>query len=68
MPVTLDSGSNLNLFGYTLARSLGIPLIAGLKPITGHGIGGSVDNYAAILPEMQIGSIQFRPDDGADRS
>jgi hypothetical protein len=59
VPVTLDSGSNLNLFGYTLARSLGIPLIAGLKPITGHGIGGSVDNYAAILPEMQIGSIQF---------
>jgi hypothetical protein len=59
VPVTLDSGSNLNLFGYTLARSLGIPLIAGLKPITGHGIGGSVDNYAAILPAMQIGSIQF---------
>jgi hypothetical protein len=59
VPVTLDSGSNLNLFGYTLARSLGIPLIAGVKPITGHGIGGSVDNYAAILREMQIGSIQF---------
>jgi hypothetical protein len=60
VPVTLDSGSNLNLFGYTLARSLGIPLIAGLKPITSHGIGGSVDNYAGILPEMRIGSIQFR--------
>jgi hypothetical protein len=59
-PVILDSGSNLNLFGYTLARELGIPLIAGLKPVTGHGIGGSVDNYAAIVPEMQIGSIQFR--------
>jgi hypothetical protein len=59
VPVTLDSGSNLNLFGYTLARSLGIPLIAGLKPITSRGIGGSVDNYAAILPEMRIGSIQF---------
>ncbi len=60
VPVALDSGSNLNLFGYTLARSLGIPLITGVKPITSHGIGGSVDNYAAILPEMQIGSIQFR--------
>jgi len=59
VPVTLDSGSNLNLFGYTLARSLGIPLIAGVKPITSRGIGGSVDNYAAILPGMQIGSIQF---------
>jgi hypothetical protein len=59
VPVALDSGSNLNLFGYSLARSLGIPLIAGLKPITGHGIGGSVDNYAAILPEMRIGPIGF---------
>ena len=40
--VMLDSGSNRNLLGYTLARSLGIPLITGLKPVTGHGIGGSV--------------------------
>ncbi len=58
--VLLDSGSNLNLFGYTLAHALGIPLIAGLKPVTGYGIGGAVDNYAAIVPEMQIGSIGFR--------
>jgi hypothetical protein len=58
--VMLDSGSNRNLFGYTLARSLGIPLIAGLKPITGYGIGGAVVNYAALVPTMQIGSIGFQ--------
>jgi hypothetical protein len=58
--VLLDSGSNRNLFGFTLARSLGIPLIAGLKPMTGYGIGGAVDNYAAVIPSLQIGSIEFR--------
>jgi hypothetical protein len=58
--VMLDSGSNQNLFGYTLARSLGIPVITGLKPITGYGIAGAVDNYGAIVPSMQIGSIEFR--------
>ena len=56
----LDSGSNRNLFGYTLAHSLGIPLIAGLKPITGYGIGGAVDNYLGIVPEMRIGSIALQ--------
>ena len=56
----LDSGSNRNLFGYTLARSLGIPTIAGLKPMTGYGIGGAVDNYGALVPTMQIGSIGFQ--------
>jgi aspartyl protease len=53
----LDSGSNRNFFGYTLARSLGIPTIAGLKPMTGHGIGGAVDNYGALVATMQIGSV-----------
>ena len=56
----LDSGSNRNLFGYTLARSLGIPTIAGLKPMTGLGIGGAVDNYGALVPTIQIGSIGLR--------
>ena len=58
--VLLDSGSNRNLFGYTLARNLGIPAIAGLKPITALGIGGTVDNYAAVIPSMQIGAIELR--------
>jgi aspartyl protease len=58
--VMIDSGSNRSLFGYTLAHSLGIPLIAGLKPITGHGIGGSVEDYIALVPAMQIGSIGFQ--------
>jgi hypothetical protein len=56
----LDSGSNRNLFSYTLAHSLGIPTIAGLKSMTGYGIGGAVDNYGAIVPTMQIGSIDLQ--------
>jgi predicted aspartyl protease len=56
----LDSGSNRNLFGYTLAHDLGIPTIAGLKSMTGYGIGGAVDDYGAIVPTMQIGSISFQ--------
>lgn len=56
----LDSGSNRNLFGYTLARSLGIPIIAGLKPVTGYGIGGAVDNYGAIVNSLQVGSIELK--------
>jgi hypothetical protein len=58
--VLLDSGSNRHLFGYTLAHSLDIPVIAGLRPFTGHGIGGTVDNYAALVPVMQIGAMQLR--------
>lgn len=58
--VLLDSGSNLNLFGYSLARSLGIPTIAGVEPIHSMGIGGAVDNYAALVPSMQIGALEFR--------
>jgi hypothetical protein len=56
----LDSGSNRNLFSYTLARSLGIPTIAGLKTMTGYGIGGAVDNYGALVPTIQIGSVGLR--------
>ena len=56
----LDSGSNRNLFSYTLARSLGIPTIAGLKPMMGFGIGGAVDNYGALVPTIQIGSFGLR--------
>ena len=58
--VLLDSGSNRNLFGYALAHSLGIPAIAGLKTITGYGIGGAVDNYGALIPTMQIGSLELQ--------
>lgn len=58
--VLLDSGSNRNLFGYTLARNLDIPMIAGMKPLTGHGIGGTVENYVAIIPTMQIGAMELR--------
>jgi hypothetical protein len=58
--VMLDSGSNRNLFGYALARSLDIPIIAGLKPMGGMGIGGAIYDYTAVVPSMQIGSVELR--------
>ena len=58
--VLLDSGSNRNLFGYAMARSLNIPVVAGLKPMTGMGIGGSVDNYVAVIPTFRLGGVEFQ--------
>jgi hypothetical protein len=58
--VLLDSGSNQNLFGYTLARQLQIPLIAGVPAVKAYGIGGAVENHPAIVPGMQIGSLELR--------
>ena len=58
--VLLDSGSNRNLFGYTLARSLDIPVIAGLQPVRGMGIGGAIDDYVAVIPSLQIGPVELR--------
>lgn len=58
--VLLDSGSNRNLFGYSLARRLGINIIAGVPPVTAFGIGGASDNYVAIVPSMQLGTVEFR--------
>ena len=60
VPVLLDSGSNRNLFGYELARRLGIPLVAGLAPVRGLGIGGAIDDYVAVVPFMPIGSVELR--------
>jgi len=31
-----------------------------LKSLAGHGIGGTVENYAAIIPTMQIGTMELR--------
>ena len=60
--VLLDSGSNRLLLGYSLAHSLGIPLIAGLDPVHAQGIGGQgqVDGYWAIIPQMTIGALELR--------
>ena len=58
--VLLDSGSNRNLFGYSLARELAIPLAAGMNPVGSHGIGGAVDNYLAVVPAMQVGALEWR--------
>ncbi len=46
------------IFSVTRSRAVSeFPPIAGLKPMTGYGIGGAVDNYGALVPTMQIGSI-----------
>jgi hypothetical protein len=60
--VLLDSGSNRVLLGYSLARDLDLPLIAGLDPVSAHGIGGQgkVDAYWAILPRMTVGPLELR--------
>ena len=58
--VLLDSGSNRNLLGYSLARKLGVPAIAGLKPMNSFGIGGMVDNYPALIALMQVGGMELR--------
>ncbi len=60
VPLMLDSGSNRDLLGYSLATRLDIPPIAGLQPVTASGIGGAVGNHIAIVPGLQIGSLQFR--------
>lgn len=56
--VLLDSGSNRNLFGYTLANSLELPLVAGIRPMPGFGIGGATESYVGIVPAMQIGTLR----------
>ena len=58
--VLLDSGSNGQFFGYSLAHELGIPIIGGTKPITSMGIGGAVDNYLAVVPTLRFGSTELR--------
>jgi hypothetical protein len=59
IPVMLDSGSNRNLVGYSLARRCEIPVLTGLPVMASRGIGGAVDNYPAVVPAVQI-----RPDGG----
>jgi hypothetical protein len=58
--ILLDSGSNRNLLGYSLAHSLAIPTVTGVKPITAIAIGGAVDNYLAVVPKLRIGSVEFK--------
>lgn len=55
----LDTGSNQNLLGYRLATSLQIPIIEDLKPVTALAIGGTVDNYPALVPTLSLGSLEF---------
>jgi len=58
--VLLDSGSDGLVLGYSLARELDVPIIAGVKPVTTMGIGGTVDNYFAVVPTIRFGSTEIR--------
>ncbi len=58
--VLLDSGSNRNLLGYTLANALDVPIVAGVKPMTGLGIGGAAEAYAGIVPQLDIGAVRMQ--------
>lgn len=57
--VILDSGSNRNLTGFSLAQSCRIPLIAGLSSLRASGIGGVVDNYPAVVPVLRLGGLEL---------
>ena len=56
----LDSGSNRNLFGYSLAHDLGVTAVAGLDPVTSLGIGGSVDNFIGVTRTIKVETIELR--------
>ena len=56
----LDSGSNRNLFGYSLAHDLGITAVTGLDPVTSSGIGGTVDNLIGVARSIKLETIELR--------
>ncbi len=58
--IMLDSGSNGHLLGYSLARSLGVPALAGVQPVRGMGIGGTVDNRLAMIASLQFGDLEIQ--------
>lgn len=58
--VLVDSGSNRNLLGYSVARRLGVATIAGLGPVTGLGFGGTIQGYYGVIPQLQIGELTLQ--------
>ena len=58
--VLLDSGSNRNLFGYSLAHELGISAVTGLDPVISSGIGGSVDNLIGVVRSIKVDTVELR--------
>jgi len=56
----LDSGSNRNLFGYSLAHDLGVTVVAGLDPVTSSGIGGSVDNFIGLTRSIKVDTLELQ--------
>lgn len=58
--VLLDSGSNRNLFGFTLARSLEVAVVAGVDPVTSTGIGGVMDSYLGMIGSLRLASLTLQ--------
>jgi hypothetical protein len=58
--VLLDSGSNRNLFGQALARTLDVPAIAEMGPAVSTGIGGTVENFYGVVASIQLDSLEMR--------
>jgi len=58
--VLLDSGSNRNLFGYSLAHELAVSAVTGLDPVISSGIGGSVDNLIGVVRSIKAGTLELR--------
>lgn len=58
--ILLDSGANRHLLGYSLARQLDVPPLAGVPMMRGLGIGGTVENRLGILRSMQLGDLELR--------
>jgi hypothetical protein len=56
----LDSGSNQNLCGNSLAAKLKVPLVAEMDPIRTYGIGGAVENRVGLMLELRIGEVELR--------
>ena len=60
VPLLLDSGSNRNLFGYSLAHDLGVIAVAGLDPVPSSGVGGEVDNFTGVARTIKVGTLELR--------
>ena len=58
--VLLDSGSNRNLFGYSLAHDVGVTAVAGVEPVKSSGIGGSVDNFIGVAQSVKMDALELR--------
>lgn len=56
----LDSGSTHAVCGYSLARALKLPTVAGAGPVGTRGLGGTVEHCVGVTPSLRIGSLEVR--------